>query len=131
MSLADAKSSKEKCAKYFLALLSKTVSVKCNTCNFQQKCSSGPKVSTRDNQWKCEKCTKLQQNCLATSNCQLPSPANSTPSQPQPVTFRNKLKIYQWNADSICPKFLELSNLLINSDIDVLAVQESKLRKAD
>ena len=49
----------------------------------------------------------------------------------QPVTFRNKLKIYQWNADSIRPKFLELRGLLINSEFDVSAVQESKLWKAD
>ena len=40
-------------------------------------------------------------------------------------------KIYQWNADGIRPKFPELYNLLINSDIYVLAVQESKLRKVD
>ena len=58
-------------------------------------------------------------------------PTNSTPSRPQPVAFRNNLKIYQWNANGICPKFLELCHRLINSDIDVLTVQESKLRKAD
>ena len=41
------------------------------------------------------------------------------------------LKIYQWNADGICPKFLELRNLLINSDIDILLFQELKLQKTD
>ena len=35
------------------------------------------------------------------------------------------------DAEGIRPKFLKLCNLLINSDIDVLAIQESKLRKAD
>ena len=61
MSPADAKSSKEKCAKFFAALRSNIVPVRCNACNkgFYQKCSTGPKASTRDDQWKCEKCTKL------------------------------------------------------------------------
>lgn len=35
--------------------------------------------------------------------------------------MRSKLKIYQWNADVIPPKLLELHNRLINSDNDVLA----------
>ena len=43
----------------------------------------------------------------------------------------SKLKIYQWNADGICPHLVELCNQLINSDIDILAVQESKFRKTD
>ena len=41
----------------------------------------------------------------------------------------SKLKIYQWNADGISPHLVELCNQLINSDIDILAVQESKFRK--
>ena len=48
-----------------------------------------------------------------------------------PATSQNKLKIYQWNADGICPRLMELRDLLINSDIDILAVQESKLPKTD
>ena len=48
-----------------------------------------------------------------------------------PITSRNKLKIYQWNADGIHPKFTELRDRLLNSDIDVLAVQESKLWQSD
>ena len=128
MSLADAKSSKENCAKCF------AVPLRCHICNkgFHQKCITCPKASSHDDQWKCKKCTMLQQNCLAEStNCELPRPTNSIPSKPQLLIFQNKLKIYQWNADSIHPKFLELPNLLINSDIDILAVQESKLQKAD
>ena len=72
-----------------------------------------------------------------TSNRTVPSestnrgPTNSLPSQPVPSTTRNKLKIYQWNADGIRPKLLELRDRLLNSDIDILAVQESKLRKTD
>ena len=50
----------------------------------------------------------------------------SIPSQPQPAASWNKLKNYQWNADGIFPKFIELCDLLINSDIDVLAVHLSK-----
>ena len=111
MSLADAKNSKEKCAKCFAALRSNTSPVRCNVCTkgFHQKFSTGPKALTRDNQWKCEKCTKLQQNRVAVSiNCQLHGPANPIASQPLPVAFQNKLRIYQWNADSIRPKFVEL-----------------------
>ena len=110
MSLADAKNSKEKCPKCSAALRSHIVPVRYNECQngFHQKCSTGPKASTRDNQWKCEKCTKLQQNRLtASTNCQLPGPTNSTPSQPLPIAFQNKLKIHQWNADGIHAKFVE------------------------
>ena len=62
MSLADAKNSQEKCAKCSAALCSNIVPVRYNECQigFHQKCSTGPKASTRDDQWKCEKCTKLQ-----------------------------------------------------------------------
>ena len=83
MSLADAKKSRQKCAKCFAVLCSKTVPVRCNVCKkgFHQKCSNGLKASSCYDQWKCEKCTKLQQNRLAASaNSQLPSPANSIPS---------------------------------------------------
>ena len=58
-------------------------------------------------------------------------PTNSSPSQSLPVTSQNKLKIYQWNADGIRPKLLEVRDWQINSDIDVLTVHESKLRKTD
>ena len=118
MPLADAKNFKEKCAKCFAALNPNTVSLRCNVCTkgFHQKCSTGLKASTRDNQWKCRKCTKLQQNRVAASiNCHLPGPKNSTPPQPLPVAFRNKLKIYQWDADGIRPEFAELRDRLINS----------------
>ena len=134
MSLAYAKSSKEKCAKCFAALHSNTVAVRCNSCHkgLHQKCSTGRKALTCDDQWKCDKCTYLLQNRLAAStNCQVSGSTNSTPSQPQTVTFRNKFKIYKCNADGIHQKFLELRDLLINSDIDLLSVQESKLRKTD
>ena len=65
------------------------------------------------------------------TNRQLSGFTNSLPSQPVPTTSQNKLKIYQWNSDGIRPKFIELRDHLLNSDIDVLAVQESKLRKTD
>ena len=93
ISLADAKSSKGKC---FAALHSNTVPERCNACNmgFHEKCSTGLKASTRDDQWKCDKCTKLQQNRLATfTNCQFSKSINLTRSQLQPVVFQNKLKI--------------------------------------
>ena len=48
LSLADAKTSKEKCAKCSAAWRSNTVPVRCSLCSkgFHQKCSTGPKAST-------------------------------------------------------------------------------------
>ena len=136
LSLADAKNPKEKCAKCSAALCSNTVPVRCSGCSkgFHQKCSTCPKASNRDNLWKCEKCTNLQQSRTSESestNCQLPESTNSSPSQTLPATLRNKLKIFWWNADGVCLKHKELRECLINFDIDILAVQESKLWKAD
>ena len=134
LSLADAKSSKEKCAKCSAALCSNTVPVRGSVCSkgFHQKCSTGPKALTCDNLWKCQKWTSLQQNHTSEStNCQLPGSTNSSPSQPLPATSRNNLKTYQWNTDGIHPKFIEVRNHLINSDINVLVVQKSKLWKTD
>ena len=118
LSLADAKSSKYKCAKCSAALRSITVPVRCSVCSkgFHQKCSAGPKASTRDNHWKCEKCTNIQQNRTSEpTNRQLPGSTNSSPSQTVPTTSRNKLKIYQWNVDGIHPKFIELRDLLLKT----------------
>ena len=111
LSLADAKNLKEKSAKCSAALRSNTVPVRCSLCSkgLNQKCSTGLKASTRDNLWKCEKCTNIQQNCTFESTDRvLPGPTNSLPFQSVPSTSRNKLKIYQWNVDGICPKLLEL-----------------------
>ena len=54
--LADAKISKEKCAKWSAALRCNTVPVRCSICSkgFHQKCSTGPKALTRDSHCKCE-----------------------------------------------------------------------------
>ena len=40
-------------------------------------------------------------------------------------------QLYQWNADGIRLKFTELRDRLINSDINVLAAEDSKPRKTD
>ena len=96
--------------------------MRCNACKkgYHQKCSTGPKASTRDDLWKCEKYTKLRQTRLTTpSDCHLPEPTNSTRSQPLLGAVLNKLKIYHWDADGICPKSVELRDRLINSYIDV------------
>ena len=98
LSLADAKNSKEKCAKRSAALRSNTVPVRCSVCSkaFHQKCSTEPKASTGDNLWKCGKCTNIQENCKTEpTNRVLPGPTNLLPSQPVPSTTRNKLKFYQ------------------------------------
>ena len=117
------------CARCSAALCCNTVPVRCSVCSkgFHQKCSTGPKGSTRDNHWRCEKCTNLQQNHASESestNCQLPGSTNSAPSQSLPATLQNKLKIYQWKTDGTRLKLIELRDHLINSDIDILAVQE-------
>ena len=134
MSLAGAKSSEEKCDKCSTALCPNTFPARCRACNngFHQKYSTGPKASNCYDQWKCDTSIKVQQNQISASNvCQLPGSTNLIPSQPQPVASRNKLKMYQWNSDGIPPKFPELRDLLINSRIDVLAVQESGLQEVD
>ena len=63
------------------------------------------------------------------TNRVLPGSTNSLPSQPVPTTSRNKLKIYQWNADDIRPKLLELHDRPLNSDIDVLAFRNQNYKK--
>ena len=108
--------------------------MRCSVCSkgFHQKCSTGPKASTGENLWKCGKCTNIQQNRTSQSTYRvLPGSTNSLHSQPVPTTLRNKLKIYQWNAHGIRPKLIELRDRLLNSDINVLAVQKSKIRKTD
>ena len=132
LSLADAKILKKKSAKWSAALRSNTVPVRCSVCSkgFHQKCSTGQKASTCDNFGKCGKCTNIQQNRTSEStNRVVPGSTNSLPSQPVPTTSRSKLKIYQWNADGIRPKFIEFRDRLLNSDINVLAVQESNHRQ--
>lgn len=55
---------------------------------------------------------------IATSNVfQLPGSTNSISFQSQQDVSPIKLKIYQWNADGVRSKFLELSDLLFNSEI--------------
>ena len=68
---------------------------------------------------------------IQSTNCILPGSTNSPPSQPVPTTLQNKLKIYQWNTDGILPKFIELRDRFLNSDINALADQELKLQKTD
>ena len=71
-------------------------------------------------------------NCAAKQNAQREAPTqdkNRIISHPAPSTSRQKLTILQWNADGIMTKFTELQDRLINSNIDICAVQESKLRK--
>ena len=86
MCLADAKSSKENCAKCSGALHSNTVPVRCSAYNngFHQKCSTCPKASNCDDQWKRDTGIKVRQNQIAAFNvCQLPGSTNSTPSHSQ------------------------------------------------
>ena len=110
LSLADAKSSKEKCAKsllLYVLTLSQWGAVYAPRDSMRN--AALDRKLTRDNHWKCKKCTNIQQNRTSESiNRQLPGSTNSSPSKPVPTTSWNKLKIYQWNADGIRPKFIEL-----------------------
>ena len=62
---------------------------------------------------------------------QLPATTNTIPSQPLPTQLRDKLTIIQWNADGIRPKLLELRDKLINWDVDIVAIQDSKQNSID
>ena len=124
---------KEKCGKCSVTLQSNTVPVRCNRCNksYHQKCSTGPKAPSRDINWTCDKCAKILQQSISADITQPPAPTNNTPSHHLPNQSWDKLTTIQWNADGIQPKMLELGDKLINSDIDIVAIQESKLRKKD
>ena len=77
--------------------------------------------SARDNHWKCEKCTNTHQNRTSEStHRQLPGSTKLSPSQPVPTTLRNKLKIYEWNADGIQQKFIALFECLLNGKLTKL-----------
>ena len=131
LSLAEAKDIKEKCGKCSATLQSNTVLVRCSNKGFHQKCSTGPKASFRDNNWNCNKCAKILQQSNSANITQLPTSTNTIPSQQLSAQSKDKLAIMQQNADGICPKLLELCNRLINSDINIVAIQGSKLCKAD
>ena len=133
LSLTEAKDIKEKCGKCSATLWSNTVPVRCNCCNkgFCQKCSTGPKAWSHDISWNCDKCAKILQQSSSVNITQLPAPTNTIPSLQLPTQSWDKLTIIQWNVDGICLKLLELHDRLINSDIDIVATQESKVCKAD
>lgn len=71
------------------------------------------------------------QQLISANIYKLPAPTNTIPSHQLPVLLKDKLTIIQWNADEIRPKLFELRNRFINTDIHVVAIQESKLHKAD
>ena len=127
MTFAEAKQARERCGKCSKILRSNTVLVRCKLCakSFHQKCNTGPHNSDRDEDWKCPNCA-VKQNAQREA---LAQDKNRIISQPVPSTSRQKLTILQSNADGIMTKFTELRDRLINSDIDICAVQESKLRK--
>ena len=62
---------------------------------------------------------------------QLPAFTNSIRSQQLSAQSRDKLTIMQWNTNGIRTKLLELRDRLFNSDVDIVAIQESKLCKED
>ena len=119
---AEAKDIKEKCGKWSATLRSNTVPVRCNHWKtiYQKNWSTVPKTLSSGINWNCNKCTKILQHC---------SLANIL-SQQLPSLSRDKLIIIQWNADEIRPKLLKLHDRLINSNIDTVVIQVSKLCKA-
>ena len=89
------------------------------------------KASSCEVNWNWDKCAKILLQSSSASISQLCAPTNTIPSQQLPTQSRDKLTAIQWNANGIHPKLLELRDRLINLDIDTIAIQESKLRKAD
>ena len=101
------------------------------SCSRHQKCSTGPKASSREINWNCGKYAKIMQQSSSANITQPPAPTNTTPSQQLPTQSWDKLTIIQWNADRIRLKMLELRDKLINWDIGIVVIQESKLWKTN
>ena len=99
---------KEKCGKCSGTLWSNTVPVRCNRCNkgYHPKCSTGPKASSHDINWNCNKFTKILQKFSSVNIIQPSAPTSTTPSQQLPAQSRDKLTIIQWKNNGIHPKLL-------------------------
>ena len=100
---------------------SNTVPVRCNCCNkgYHEKCSTGPKVSSRDINGNFNKCAKILQHSSSANISQLPAPTNTIPSQQLLTQSMDKLTNIQME---------RLCNRLINLDIDIVKLN-SKLQK--
>ena len=133
LSLAEAKDIKEKCGKFSTTLQSNTAPVRYNRCNkgYHQKCKTGPKATFCNINWNCNKFAKILQQSSSANITQLPAFTNVIPSQQLPAQSSGKLTIIRCNANGICPKLIKPRDSSINLDTDIVAIQESKLQKAD
>ncbi len=132
----EAQQQRERCAKCHFVLRCNARPIRCNVCQtgFHSKCSIGARWTSREAaEFRCTKCDAKEKIRLANQEMveSIPSCPGKTVSQPTARAARPQFKIVQWNADGIRAKMFELRERLLHSDIDVCAIQESKLRKAD
>ena len=82
-------------------------------------------VNLNRDTWKCD-------GCLGIWADELPQPDTASPTfKTNSKQFAEKLTILQWNADAITPKIQLLRDYLIDKDVDVFLIQETKLLKKD
>ena len=101
----------------------------CNICNREchKKCSGLPRkemeVLIEAKAWKCKRCTpKIKPTVPG------PSTINPQPAEEKAAFLsRGRLRILQWNADGVGTKIPELERCVVEYDIDVVVLQESKL----
>ena len=74
---------------------------------------------------------KILQQSHSANIIPLSASTNTIPSQQLAAQLGDKPSTKQWNANGIHPKLLELHDILINSDINIVGIQGSKLHKAD
>uniref|UniRef100_A0A1I8I211 RING-type domain-containing protein n=1 Tax=Macrostomum lignano TaxID=282301 RepID=A0A1I8I211_9PLAT len=118
------------CAKCSTAIRRGVAFVKCNSCSAAyHKCCTGLNRNAADaaarSPWDCPVCTARTQGA--------PAPSAATSRVPlqdkvaRDTKFADSLRLLQWNADGIASKLPELAERLSDSDIDIAAVQETKL----
>ena len=76
--------------------------------------------------WICKSC-----NNPVNPNFAKPAVPINEISESQPAQTRDSIKIMQWNADGLKSKTVELEDRLNAENIDVCAIQETKMKKDD
>ena len=76
--------------------------------------------------WKCEGCQGVNANPMPK-----PNPSHNPEFRTKGETTCRKLKILQWNADSILSKIQEFRDFIKEKEIDIFLIQETKLITAD
>ena len=94
----------------------------------QLKCSGQTRVAVEEilsagADWTCKKCEEQRERDYS-----IPTLQGNTISEKINGESRQSLKILQWNADGLNTKMLELRKRLIDEDIDVCNIQETKFQ---